>query len=396
MLTQPDATLASSLTPIWRLAFRPFFVFGGLFALAAICVWVSYLFGLLPQWNPPGGALAWHRHEMPFGFASAIIAGFLLTALQTWTGRPGLKGAPLAVLFALWLAARLAWFVGLPLNVLLVVQLAFLPALTLLVGRELFAVRQRNNYPILVVLLLLTGCQTLTLAGMFNADEGLQRRGVLSALWMIAALMGVIGGRVIPFFTQRGLSLPAQAKAYPLLNRLGLLTTAAVAICTAAGLNDRPRLWFAVLFALVAILHGGRLWRWYHPRIWSVPLLWSLHMAYAWLVIAALGMLLWHAGLLDQQSLATHSLAVGGIGGLILAMLARVSLRHTGRPLQPPKAINLAFMLINGAALTRVLLVPFASAGLWISGVLWVLAFGLFLRYYAVMFFTPRPDGGLG
>ncbi|MDB5981346.1 MAG: short-chain dehydrogenase [Pseudomonas sp.] len=396
MLTQPDATAASTLAPIWRLAFRPFFVFGALFALAAISLWVGYLVGLLPQWNPPGGALAWHRHEMPFGFASAIIAGFMLTALQTWTGRPGLKGAPLAVLFALWLCARLAWFVGLPFGLLLVTQLAFLPALTLLVGRELFAVRQRNNYPILVVLVLLTGCQALTLAGIFNGDDGLQRRGVLTALWMIATLMGVIGGRVIPFFTQRGLSLPAQAKAWPLLDRLGLLATATVAICTAAGLNDRPRPWFAVLFALVAILHGSRLWRWYHPRIWSVPLLWSLHMAYAWLVIAALGMMLWHLGVLDQQSLATHSLAVGGIGGLILAMLARVSLGHTGRPLQPPKAINLAFMLINGAALTRVLAVPFSSAGLWISGVLWVLAFALFLRYYAMMFFTPRPDGGLG
>jgi uncharacterized protein involved in response to NO len=396
MPMQPDVKPASTLTPIWRLAFRPFFVSGGLFALAAISLWVSYLVGLLPQWHPPGGALAWHRHEMPFGFASAIIAGFLLTALQTWTGRPGLKGAPLALLFALWLCARLAWFVGLPAGPLLVTQLAFLPALTLLVGRELFAVRHRSNYPILMVLVLLTGCQALTLAGMFNGDDGLQRRGVLSALWMIAALMGVIGGRVIPFFTQRGLSLPAQAKAYPLLDRLGLLATAAVTICTAAGLNDSPRLWFAALFALVAILHASRLWRWYHPRIWSLPLLWSLHMAYAWLVIATLGMLLWHLGVLDQQSLATHSLAVGGIGGLILAMLARVSLGHTGRPLQPPKAINLAFMLINGAALARVLLVPFSSAGLWISGVLWVLAFALFLRYYAMMFFTPRPDGGLG
>ncbi|MDB6145218.1 MAG: short-chain dehydrogenase [Pseudomonas sp.] len=396
MPTQPELKPTTTLPPIWRLAFRPFFVSGALFALVAIGLWISYLFGALPQWNPPGGALAWHRHEMPFGFASAIIAGFLLTALQTWTGRPGLKGIPLALLFALWLVARLAWFVGLPSGWLVVTQLAFLPALTLLVARELFAVRQRNNYPILMVLLLLTGCQVLTLTGMFHGDEDLQRRGVLSALWMVAALMGVIGGRVIPFFTQRGLSLPTQAKAYPLLDRLGLAATAAVALLTAAGFSDTPRPWFAALFVLVAILQASRLWRWYHPRIWSLPLLWSLHMAYAWLVIAAVGMVAWHLGMLNQQSLATHSLAVGGIGGLILAMLTRVSLGHTGRPLQPPKAINLAFMLINGAAFARVVLVPFTSAGLWISGVLWVLAFGMFLRYYAVMFFTPRPDGGPG
>lgn len=387
---------ASSMMPLWRLAFRPFFVSGALFAAAAIGLWISYLFGLLPQWSPPGGALAWHRHEMPFGFASAIVAGFLLTALQTWTGRPGLSGRPLVALFALWIAARLAWFLGLPTGLLVLVQLLFLPALALLVGRELIAVRPRNNYPILLVLMLLAGCQALTLAGIVYADDDQQRRGVLSALWMIAALMAVIGGRVIPFFTQRGLNLSAPAKPHPHLDRLGLLAIAAVAMLTAAGLNQTPHPWMAALFLPVVVLHGGRLWRWYHRGIWSVPLLWSLHVAYAWLVIAALAMGLWHLGLIDQQSPASHALAVGGSGGLILAMLARVSLGHTGRPLQPPKAINLTFMLINGATLARVVLTPFCSAGLWLSGLLWVLAFVLFLRYYAMMFFTPRPDGRPG
>ncbi|WP_397448764.1 NnrS family protein [Pseudomonas sp. NA-150] len=396
MPTQPEVNNASALPPIWRLAFRPFFVSGAVFAVAAISLWISFLLGWLPTWNPPGGALAWHRHEMPFGFTSAIIAGFLLTALQTWTGRPGIKGIPLAIVFTLWLVARLAWFLGLPTPVLLALQLLFLPALALLVGRELIAVRQRNNYPILVVLMVLAGCQVLALAGILYSDDGLQRRGELSALWMIAALMGVIGGRVIPFFTQRGLNLPAPFKAHPRLDRLGLLATAGVAILTAAGFSQTPHLWMAALFAVVSVLHGSRLWRWHHTGIWGVPLLWSLHMAYAWLVIAALGMMLWHLGVLDQQSLATHSLAVGSVGGLILAMLARVSLGHTGRPLQPAKAINVAFMLINAAAFSRVVLVPFCSAGLWLSGVLWALAFMLFARYYAMMFFTPRPDGGPG
>ncbi|MGV8918891.1 MAG: NnrS family protein [Pseudomonas sp.] len=396
MHTQPEVKSAAPLPPIWRLAFRPFFVSGAMFAAATISLWVCFLFGFLPRWNPPGGALAWHRHEMPFGFTSAIIAGFLLTALQTWTGRPGLKGTPLAILFTLWLVARLAWFIGLPSVVVLGLQLLFLPALAILVGRELIAVRQRNNYPILVVLILLTGCQALAVAGIFQGDDGLQRQGELAALWMIAALMGVIGGRVIPFFTQRGLNLPAPFSPHPRLDMVGLVATAAVAVLTAGGFSQTPHLWMAALFLVVAGLHGARLWRWYRNGIWGVPLLWSLHMAYAWLVMAALGMMAWHLGMLDQQSLATHSLAVGSIGGLILAMLARVSLGHTGRPLQPPKAINVAFMLINAAAFARVVLVPFCSAGLWLSGGLWALAFVLFLRYYAGMFFTPRPDGGPG
>jgi uncharacterized protein involved in response to NO len=170
----------------------------------------------------------------------------------------------------------------------------------------------------------------------------------------------------------------------------------AIAATIAAGLGQVPSPWLAPLFLAAAVLHGLRLWHWRARGIWRVPLLWSLHLAYAWLAIAGLLMAAWHLGWLAQPSLASHALAVGAMGGLILAMLARVSLGHTGRPLQPPPAMTWAFALLQAAALSRVLLAAFAVSGLWLAALCWCLAFGLFLRHYAAMFWTARVDGHPG
>jgi uncharacterized protein involved in response to NO len=202
--------------------------------------------------------------------------------------------------------------------------------------------------------------------------------------------MSVIGGRVIPFFIQRGLNRPAASVAQPWLFKGLLLGGMLAALSFAAGLDNVPNRWLAVLFGLMGGLHLLRLWRWHDRGIWRLPLLWSLYLAYAWLVVAALAMALWHAGLIPQQSLATHSLAVGGIGGLILAMIARVSLGHTGRPLQPSKAITLGFALLSMGAVCRVLLVPFSTVGLGISALLWCIAFALFLMRYTGILLGPR------
>ena len=375
---------------VFTLGFRPFFLAGAGFAAIAVAVWGLWLYGWFPAAQPVGGMLVWHRHEMPFGFASAIIGGFLLTAVPNWTGRPGLHGGSLIGLLLVWLTARLAWWLPMPLVVLIALQIPFLPLLAWMLGRELIAAGKRDNYPVLLVIALLAGCQAMTLAGISTEDVDLQRRGVLAALWLIGALMSVIGGRVIPFFIQRGLNRPTASVAQPWLFKGLLLGGMLAALSFAAGLNNVPNRWLAVLFGLMGGLHLLRLWRWYDRGIWRVPLLWSLYLAYAWLVVAALAMALWHAGLMPQQSLATHSLAVGGIGGLILAMIARVSLGHTGRPLQPSKAIILGFALLSIGAVCRVLLVPFSTVGLGISALLWCIAFGLFLMRYTGILLGPR------
>ncbi|MGQ7959225.1 NnrS family protein [Pseudomonas sp. SP16.1] len=388
-----DRNRALAIAPLWRLGFRPFFLAGALLALLAVALWAAVLQGLLSAPQVPGGLLAWHRHEMPFGFALAIIAGFLLTAVQTWTGRPGLSGRPLIALFALWLAARLVWFLPLALGVLIAAQLAFVALLIAQLARQLIAARQRNNYPILLVLSLLGLCQGLTLAGLALGDDALQRRGALAALWLIAVLLSLIGGRVIPFFTQRGLGRVEAFAAQPWRDRLLLAGGLLVAALFASGHNLQPQPWLALPFALLAALHGLRLWRWHLPGIWNVPLLWSLHLAYAWLLVATLGMAAWHLGWLAQHSPASHALAVGALGGLVLAMMARVSLGHTGRPLQPPKAMAWAFAVLNLGALIRV-----AAGGnwLWLAALCWGLAFALFVVHYAPLLCRARVDGHPG
>uniref|UniRef100_A4XYB4 NnrS family protein n=1 Tax=Ectopseudomonas mendocina (strain ymp) TaxID=399739 RepID=A4XYB4_ECTM1 len=387
-----DRQQALAIAPLWRLGFRPFFLAGALFALLAVALWAAALHGLASP-AVSGGLLAWHRHEMPFGFGLAIIAGFLLTAVQNWTGRPGLSGRPLIALFGLWLAARLAWFAPMPLAVLIALQLAFIGLFIAQMARQLIAARQRNNYPILLVLSLLALCQALTLAGVALGDDNLQRRGALAALWLIGVLLSLIGGRVIPFFTQRGLGRVEPFAAHPWLDRLLLVCGMLVAALFASGHNLQPHPGLAAPFIVLSVLHGLRLWRWHLRGIWRVPRLWSLHMAYAWLLLASLGMSAWHLGWLAHPSLASHALAVGAMGGLILAMMARVSLGHTGRALQPPKAMAWAFGLLNLGALIRV---SAGSGWLWLAALCWSLAFALFAWYYAPMLCRARVDGHPG
>ncbi|MBJ2270633.1 NnrS family protein [Pseudomonas sp. MF6772] len=391
-----DRRKAMSITPLFRLAFRPFFLGGCLLALLAIPLWLLALAGDA-GWQPAGGWLAWHRHELLFGFALAIIGGFLLTAVQTWTGRPGISGTPLAVLAGVWLAARLAWLFNLPWPLLAVLELSFPLAVAGLMGWTLWKVRQQRNYPIVLVLLLLALADGLSLYGLLRADEGWQRQAVLTGLWLVAAMMGLIGGRVIPFFTQRGLGRTEAVKPWPWLDYLLLAGSALVALLYASGVALMPSLWVGLLFALLGLGHLLRLVRWHDPGLWRVPLLWSLHLAYAWLAVACLGMALWHVGVPLSPSLAVHALTVGAMGGLILAMIARVSLGHTGRPLTPPKGMTLAFALLNLACLSRVLLVliwPYAA--LWLAGLCWTLGLGLYLWRYAPMLWRARVDGHPG
>lgn len=376
--------------PVFSIGFRPFFLAGAGFAIIAVAIWALWLYGRLPGVQPVGGMLSWHRHEMPFGFASAIIAGFLLTAVPNWTGRPGLNGWPLIGLLLVWLLARLAWLMPIAAVALIALQLPFLPLLAWVLGRDLVTASKRDNYPMLLVVALLAATQALTLWGMAMDDVDLQRRGVLTAMWLIGALMTVIGGRVIPFFIQRGLNRPAAAPVNPVPFKSLLASSLLAAVAFVAGLNDVPRLWLGALFLLIGGLHLLRLWRWHDGGIWRVPLLWSLYLAYAWLAIAALAMALWHLGVMPQQSLATHSLAVGGIGGLILAMIARVSLGHTGRLLQPSKTIVVGFVLLLIAGLCRVFLVPFSGGALALSALFWCAAFGLFLVRYTDVLLKPR------
>ncbi|MFK8331470.1 NnrS family protein [Pseudomonas sp. BJa5] len=392
-----DRRKALAIMPLLRLAFRPFFLGGCALALLAVPLWLAALQGSLGDWQPAGGWLAWHRHELLFGFGLAIIAGFLLTAVQTWTSQPGLSGAPLAALALLWLAARVAWLANLPWPLLVPLELGFPVAVAWLMAAMLWRVRQKRNYPVVLVLSLLIAADALAMYGLVQGHDGWQRQAVFSGLWLVAAMMTLIGGRVIPFFTQRGLGRSESVAPWPWLDRALLAGSLLVALLYAAGLGFSVNPLCGVLFALLAAGHGLRLWRWHDRGLWRVPLLWSLHLAYGWMLLACLGMALWHFGVALNPSLALHCLSVGAMAGLILAMVARVSLGHTGRALEPPAGMTLAFILLNLAALARVVLVPWAAqAGLWLAGGCWALAFALFIWRYGPMLLRARVDGHPG
>ncbi|PHX43003.1 short-chain dehydrogenase [Pseudomonas sp. NZIPFR-PS2] len=387
-----DRRKAMSITPLLRLAFRPFFLGACLLAALVVPLWLLALGGLTGEWQPAGGWLAWHRHELLFGFGLAIIAGFLLTAVQTWTGRAGLSGTPLAVLAALWVAARVGWLLNVPMPLLAVLELSFPLAVAGVMGWTLWKVRQTRNYPIVLVLVLLALADGLSLS-----DPALQRQSVLTGLWLVAAMMGLIGGRVIPFFTQRGLGRAEAVKPWPWLDHLLLSGSILVALLYANGWALMPNLWVGVLFAALGLGHLLRWLRWQERGLWQVPLLWSLHLAYAWLALACLGMALWHFGAAFNPSLAVHALTIGAMAGLILAMIARVSLGHTGRPLQPPPGMTLAFALLNLACVCRVWLVlVWPLAALWLAGLCWSIGVGLYVWRYGPMLWQARVDGHPG
>ena len=390
-----DKRKAMAVAPILRLGFRPFFLLGAVLAALAIPLWIAALQGwALPA--PVGGWLAWHRHELVFGFAGAIIAGFLLTAVQTWTGRPSLSGRPLALLVGLWLLGRLSWWLPSAWPLLLF-NLAFLLAVAGVMARLLWAVRQRRNYPIVLVLALLAAVDLLNLLGVLLQHDAWQRQGSHAAIWLVAAMMTLIGGRVIPFFTQRGLGRLEMVQPWAWLDLALLVGTLLLALLTGAGLLLQPHWGGAVLLLALGLGHGIRLQRWFDRGLLRVPLLWSLHLAYAWMVLACLGLALWYAGVAVPFSQALHALTVGAMAGLILAMLARVSLGHTGRPLELPRGFAVAFVLLNLAALLRVLGVSFAyQPALWLAALAWGLAFAQFLYCYGPMLCRTRADGHPG
>jgi uncharacterized protein involved in response to NO len=360
-------------------------------------LWLCAVTGHLSGWQPAGGWLAWHRHEMLFGFGLAVVAGFLLTAVQNWTGQPSLSGKPVAALAGVWLAARLAWLADAPLPLLIPLELAFPLLAAAAMGRLLWQARQTRNYPIVGVLALLAAADAVTLAGLARADDGWQRQGVWAGIWLVAAMMTIIGGRVIPFFTRRGLRRPGDAPPAVRQDQALLAGSVLTAVLTAAGVTLSPQPWLAVLFAALGAGHAARLARWFDRDVRTVPLLWSLHLAYAWLPVACFGMAGWHLSLFASPSPSLHALTVGAMSGLILAMMARVTLGHTGRDLAPPPGMALGFGLLQAGAVARVFLTPVLPvAGVWLAGVCWTLAFGIFVWRYAPMLVKARVDGHPG
>ncbi len=381
---------------LFALGFRPFFLMAGLFAVILVAIW-STAFVTHSALETYYGPIGWHSHEMIFGYAAAVIAGFLLTAAGNWTGMRTTSETSLAGLSALWLAGRIMPFFPavIPPWLTALADFLFFPALTVILAIPLLRSGQRRNLFFIPLL------GAFALANLFihlerlRFAEGLARPGVFLALDLIILLIVIMGGRVIPFFTERALS-GATPKRWPWVEWSSLGSVIALMV---AELFLPDSILVAVLAGLAAASNGLRLIGWYTEKFWPVPLLWVLHLGYGWIIVGFCLKALGAVGLVSPQ-LTIHAFTVGGIGVLTLGMMARVSLGHTGRPLSASKPMALAFALINLAAVARGLAPIFFPEWLpllvALSGGLWVLSFAIFLEVYTPILARPRIDGRPG
>jgi len=395
---RPDGTAARvNPPPILALAFRPFFLAAGLAAIALVAGWITVYAGAAPgagYYGFPG----WHAHEMLFGYAAAVLGGFLLTAARNWTGVQTARGGALLVLVALWLGGRLAPLL-LPVSskwIIALVDLAFLPALTVAVAVPILRARQTRNMVFVALLAILAVANALVHLDALGIAARAGRAGLYAGAYAFVLAIVLMGGRVIPSFTERGLPGDVRLRRFPVVEWAAPATVVAVAVCGFAYPASRATAAIAVFAALV---HALRLAGWYTARYWSVPLLWVLHVGYAWIAagfalqaFAALGWI--------PSALALHAFTAGAIGVLTLGMMARVALGHTGRPLRVGGDMTAAFVLVNVAAMVRVL-VPLFLPGSYVSlvvlsGALWCAAFALFVARYAPILWMPRVDGKPG
>lgn len=399
-----DRQQQEKITPLLRLGFRPFFLAGALFSIACLIPWGIYLQNG-SGFAPYGGMLWWHMHEMIFGFSSAIIAGFLLTAVQTWTGIPGLKGMPLAALFLLWLAGRVVLVApgNIPPMLTAIIDCSFPVVTAALMARYVIQAKMWRNLIFTPVLLLMSLASLrmhfgLINGGQINVDYRFVIEGAYSGVYLITLLMVVLGGRVIPFFTAKGTGTK-QAAPRKWVEVCAIIPLLLMTLLLLAGFSAQLSWLMALLAAVAFAANLTRFLSWNSRLTVKNSLLWSLHGAYVFILMGLLLTTLHYAGLPVASTTMIHALTVGGIGGLILAMIARVSLGHTGRTLKAPKAITLAFALIMASAIIRITanLIPSGTPHAWLTSVvLWVCAYGIFLIVYLPILSRARTDGAPG
>jgi len=401
MMQITDLQKEQKITPLLRLGFRPFFLSGAVFSVVAIILWLLMYKGAV-NLLPLGGGYWWHIHEMIFGFGCAIIAGFLLTAVQNWTGARGAQGSTLLILFLLWLAGRVVVLFPdlLGDELTTIIDLSFLPTVAFVLAKPIIAIKQYRNLFFVPLLMLFTIANLEMHLAIYYPATFTITYAAYAGVMLVTFLMSVMAGRVVPMFTANGTQTP---KAIP-LPWLDKTTNGSLGIAMLS-LLLQPVVGFSETFFGVLLIIAGifQTMRWLRWRPWitlGVPLLWSIHISIKFI---AYGLIILGLSYLIAEIPSNHIwhlLTVGGMGGLILAMISRVSLGHTGRPLSPPKAMTLAYILITLASLIRAL-------GPWalpektllfidISGTFWLLAFGIFVVTYGPMLMSARKDGRPG
>lgn len=380
---------------ILDLAFRPFFLLGSVFSILALIIWGATLYG----WGNHtyyGYVQLWHGHEMLFGFVAAIMVGFLLTAVQNWTGLRSVHGKTLIFLIVLWLAGRLAvWFAtSLPWWLLIVIDCSFLLCAACLLATLLWQKKQKRNYFVVLALLILMANNLIFHLAVATNKLPVASNSLHGVILLITLMMTIIGGRIIPMFTANTTQVPPRARRQWLDNS-GLILLWIMAFIYICQWQDLlPDSLLSLLFLATAILIAARCAMWRLMTTWRHALLWSLHLSYWFIPLGLLLLACHYAGMPLSMNTALHALTVGAMGGLTLSMMSRVSLGHTGRPIIASRIIGLALAFIFIAALCRVGLILISPAislwAWWLSITLWTVAFLLFLYRYTRILLSPR------
>lgn len=375
---------------LWALAFRPFYLLAAALAVIAIPVWAVAFSGGL-QLPIPG--MWWHAHEMIFGFAAAVIIGFLFTAGRNWTGLDTPSGAPLALLAGLWLAGRLAMAFGSGAWVA-VIDIAFLPVAAVLLLRVLVKARSKRNYFVGVLPGLLALANLVFHLAVLQVIDADPLMAMHLALGLIVVLETVIGGRVIPMFTANSIRGIKQWRDKRVDWAAAIATGIALLLwATGAGA------WAAPVSIIAALLQAVRVGGWNPWATRKVSLLWILHLSYIWIPIGLALIGLAQLGVLPRTA-GIHALAIGATGGLIIGMITRTALGHTGRMLVAGSIETAAYVLVQLAVLIRVLTVvaiPAAAVGgIHAAATVWSLGFLLYLWRYTPFLLRARVDGKEG
>jgi len=385
--------MTKGYTP-FALGFRPFFLCAGLSGVLLLVAWLCFLAGHLPA-NTYYGPIGWHSHEMLFGFTTAIIAGFLLTAVRNWTGINTVTGKPLAALAGLWLAGRILPFLPVPAGLIAVVDLAFLPMLALALRYPLMKAESKNNRVFLLALALAAFANLLVHLQALGVTTGSAVAGTGMMRYLILWLLVIVTGRIMPFFTRTGAPgvMPVSRDD---IENLAVIFLFGLMIADVLF----PASWLSGLMAAaLTVVHIIRVKGWYDRRIWAHPILWVLYTAYFWLIASFALQAMSGAGWI-APNLATHAFTYGTVGIFTMGMMSRVALGHTGRMLETVKPINIAFIILNVGAFVRVVM-PIVAPGqyniwLFISGGLWLVGFLIFCVVYLPILISPRADGQPG
>ena len=378
--------------PLFSYGFRPFFLVAALWAAFNILLWVPQYLGSITA-ATEFSALDWHIHEMLYGYVAAAIAGFLLTAIPNWTGRLPVNGWPLAGLVLLWLAGRAAILLSKDIGgfTAALVDASFLLALAIVAAREIIAGKNWRNLRVMIILAVLILGNIV-----FHVEvllKGSADYGVRIAISAIVLLISLVGGRVVPSFTNNWLARNNPGRLPVPFSRFDVATIATAAVSLAAWIAAPAHPVSGMLLLIAGCMQSTRLLRWAGDRTLAEPLVLVLHVGYAFVPIGFLLLGVSAVSTFVPASAGLHAWTAGAIGLMTLAVMTRASLGHTGQPLRAARATQIIYAAVFGAAVARIVAAFSGSITLVeFAGLAWIAAFGGFVLLYGPLLAAQKPS----